>query len=213
MGKSNGSRTWVSVVVFCTLSVIPLARAAPQIIGFGPDVIYVGEHKTYRFHVSASGTHLAYQWWHQEPDAAQGHPIPVEEGFGSDRRRLVVTEAQLTRDYNGKYWCVVTSTLTGESVQSPKGEVFVVGPPTITQHPQSQTVPAGSTVIFSVTADAHAPVAPKFQWFFNEHAMTGKTRATLELNGVTARKAGIYECRVKTIGGMTMSGGAVLTVQ
>jgi hypothetical protein len=213
MSKSNSSRASVLLVIICTLLITPLAKAAPQIVGFGPDVIYVGEHRTYRFHVNASGSHLSYQWWHQEPDAAQGHPIPVEEGFGSDRRQLVVTEAQLTRDYNGQYWCVVTSTVTGESVQSPKGEVFVVGPPTITEHPQSQTVPAGSSVTFSVAADVHGPVAQKFQWFFNEHAMPGKTRSTLELNGVTSRKAGIYECRVKTIGGMTMSGGAILTVQ
>ena len=137
----------------------------------------------------------------------------MEEGFGSDRPRLVVTEAQLTRDYNGKYWCVVTSEVTGESMQSPKGEVFVVGPPTITQHPESQTVPAGSSVTFSVAADVHGPVVQKFQWFFNEHAMSGKTRSTLELKSVTSRKAGIYSCLVKTIGGMTMSGGAVLTVQ
>jgi hypothetical protein len=213
MGKSNSSLAWVSLMVICTLSAIPVAKAAPQIVGFGPDVIYVGEHKTYRCHVSASGAHLTYQWWHQEPDAAQGHPIPVEEGFGSDRRQLVVTEAQLTRDYNGKYWCVVTSTLTGESVQSPKGEVFVIGPPAIIQHPQNQTVTEGSDVSFSVIADPHGPVAQKFQWFFNERALPGKTRPTLELNGVTARKAGIYSCRVKTIGGITMSGGAVLTVQ
>ncbi len=213
MGKSNVSQRLVSLIVSFMAAATPLAKAAPQIVNFGPEVIYVGEHKTYRFHVSASGTQLAYQWWHQEPDSATGHPIPVEEGFGSDRRRLVVTEAQLTRDYNGQYWCVVTSRLTGESVQSPKGEVFVVGPPTITQHPQNQTVTAGSSVTFSVEADPHGPVAQKFQWFFNEHAMAGKTRPTLELNAVTSRKSGIYACRVKTIGGTTMSGGAVLTVQ
>jgi hypothetical protein len=213
MGNSNVSRTLGSLIIFCTVAVIYPAKAAPQIVSFGPDVIYVGEHKTYRFHVTASGGNLAYQWWHQEPDSPTGHPIPVEEGFGSDRRRLVVTEAQLTRDYNGKYWCVVTSKVTGESVQSPKGDVFVVGPPTIIQHPQSQTVPAGSSVTFSVAADGHGPVSQKFQWFFNEHAMQGKTHSTLELNGVTSRKAGIYSCRVKTIGGLTMSGGAVLTVQ
>ena len=213
MGKSNSSRTLVSLIIFCTVLAIHPAKAAPQILGFGPDVIYVGEHKTYRFHVNASGTHLVYQWWHQEPDSATGHPIPVEEGFGSDRRQLVVTEAQLTRDYNGKYWCVVTSEVTGESVESPKGEVFVIGPPTIVQHPENQTVAAGSSVTFSVTADPHGPVAQKFQWFFNEHAMQGKTRPTLELNGVSTRKAGLYSCRVKSIGGMTMSGGAILTVQ
>ena len=187
-------------------AVIRMTPAAPESMLMNPDgYVFTA--------VSNESNHLAYQWWHQEPDSATGHPIPVEEGFGSDRPRLVVTEAQLTRDYNGKYWCVVTSEVTGESVQSPKGEVFVVGPPTITQHPESQTVPAGSSVTFSVAADVHGPVVQKFQWFFNEHAMSGKTRSTLELKSVTSRKAGIYSCLVKTIGGMTMSGGAVLTVQ
>ena len=210
MGESKVRSAWIGLIILCmaTLS----ANAAIRITGIRPQTNYVGVHKTYRFRVNASGTKLAFQWWHQEPDSAVGHPIPVEEGFGSNRRLLVVTDAQLTRDYNGWYWCVVTSKVTSESVRSPDGEVFVIGPPVVIEHPQSQTVPVGSPVTFAVQSDPLGPVAQKYQWFFNERPLSGKTRSTLEIPVATSRKAGLYACRVRTIGGDTMSDGANLTV-
>src|ERR1041384_5514189 len=108
-------------------------QAAPRVIAFGPAVRYVGVHRTYSLHVVASGSHLAYQWWHQEPDSPQGHAIPIEEGIGSNRPQLVVPNAQATRDYNGWYWCVVSNKVTGATATSPQGQVFVVEPPTIIQ--------------------------------------------------------------------------------
>lgn len=213
MAKSKFPGAWIGLFIIFALGALPTSAAAPRITGFGPQVIYVGVHGTYRFRVSASGTKLAYQWWHKEPDSAQGHPIPVEEGFGSDRRRLLVKDAQLTRDYDGTYWCVVTSRITGESVQSPIGEVFVIGPPTVTEDPQNQTVQAGASVTFSVQSDPHGPVTQKYQWYFNERPLAGKTRSTLEIPVATLHKAGLYACRVKTIGGTSMSAGASLIVQ
>lgn len=211
-GTATGSRIFFWLIVFCMAAGVTHA-ATPRIVGFGPDVRYVGLHGTYRFHVSATGGHLAYQWWHQEPDSATGHPIPVEEGFGSDRRHLVVTTAQATRDYNGWYWCIVSNKLTGETAESPRGEVFVIEPPTITQSPQSQSVPVGSSVSFSIVADAHGPVATKYRWYLNGKPMLRANHSTLEISSATARRSGLYTCRVRTMGGITMSGGAFLTVQ
>jgi hypothetical protein len=207
------SRSLSSVLVFFTGFVGNAAADPPRIVSFGPEVKYVAVHGTYSFHVTARGRHRAYQWYHQEPDASQGHPIPVQEGFGSDRRRLKVTDTQATRDYNGWYWCVVTDTSTGETAESPRGQVFVVLPPTVTQPPHNQTIAAGETVTFSIEADSHAPVATKYRWYFNGRPMVHATQPTLTISSATARRAGTYSCRVRTLGGITMSPEALLTVQ
>jgi hypothetical protein len=188
------------------------ADGGPRIAAFGPPVRYVGVHGTYSFYIVAYGNQLAYQWWHQEPDSPTGHPIPVEEGFGSNTRRLRVTDTQATRDYNGWYWCVVTDQFRGTSTTSPRGQVFVIEAPTITQQPQNQSVPRGSRVSFTVETDPHGPVRQRYQWFFNGNPMPGSIYKTL---GFVAglRRQGYYSCRVTTIGGSTFSAAAELTVQ
>ena len=188
-------------------------NAAPQIVGFGPSVRYVGVHGTYSFHVTAYGGHLVYQWWNQEIDADDGHPIPPSFGPSVNSPRLVVTDAQNTRDYNGWYWCVVSNKVTGATAVSPRGQVFVIDPPTIVQNPLSQSVPARSRVSFSVEADPHGPVRQKYQWHFNGQPMPGAVYKTLVIVSAGPRRQGAYSCRVTTIGGSTMTGGAVLMVQ
>jgi hypothetical protein len=207
----NGSLAKVAVLLAVSLGFH--LQAAPRILAFGPAVRYVGLHRTYSLHVVAYGGQLAYQWWHQEPDSPQGHAIPVEEGIGSDRPRLVVPNAQATRDYNGWYWCVVSNKVTGETATSPQGQVFVIEPPTIIQNPQSQSVPARSRVSFTVEADPHGPVQQRYQWFFNDKPVPGAISKTFVLLSAGPRRQGLYSCRVKTIGGATLSAGAVLTVQ
>lgn len=214
MRTLDATRIFAWLFVLCMTAIGNRVNAvAPRIIAFSPDVKYVAVHGRYSFHVTAIGTHRAYQWWHQEPDAAQGHPIPVEEGFGSNRRRLVVAPAQATRDYNGWYWCVVSNTLTGESTESPRGQVFVIEAPAVTQDPESQTVSVGGSVSFSIVADPHGPVPTKYRWYLNGHPIVHANQSTLEIPSVTARRAGFYTCRVRTLGGTTMSDGAILTVQ
>lgn len=186
--------------------------AAPQIVSFGPTVRYVGIHGTYSFHVTAYGNRLRYQWWNQEIDAAAGHAIPSDLPFGVNTPRLRVTDAQNTRDYNGWYWCVVTDAGTGQSAVSPRGQCVVVDIPQIVQQPQSQSVATGQPVTFNIIADAGAPVPMKYQWFFNERPIYGKKGPTLTIASASARRQGVYKCRVKTIGGTNFSESAFLTV-
>jgi hypothetical protein len=185
----------------------------PVIANFGPQQIYVGQHKTYRMHVRAYGRALSYHWWHQEPDASQGHAIPYGEGFAPDRPTLAVPDAAPNRDYNGSYWCVITNQRTGETTTSPRAVVTVVAVPRIRRHPSSQTVPAGGSATFTVQADPGAPVAMKFQWYRDGHPIPNARRDTLTLNHVSPSKSGsYYSCKVTTIGGSTQSGGGLLTV-
>ena len=212
MEKRIGFRSAAGLLVSCIILVAWPTKAAPHMVGFGPLVRYVAVHGTYSFQVTATGGHLTYQWWNQEIDAPDGHPIPPSLPFGVNHRRLVVTDAQATRDYNGFYWCVVSNALTGETAESPHGEVFVIEPPTVTQPPESQSVPAGSTVSFTIVADPHGPVPTKYRWYFNGRPVLRAIHPTLVISSATARRAGLYSCRVRTLGGITMSDEALLTV-
>jgi hypothetical protein len=210
MGKWLGKGTecfWLLVLISSQS-----ANAAPQVVGFGPAVRYVGVHGTYSFRVAAAGQYLHYQWWNQESDAQVGHAIPAELGFHVNSPRLVVTDAQDTRDYNGWYWCVVTDMRTGETATSPRGQCVVVGPPTFTQQPQSQSVTIGSAVSFSAAVDAHAPVPVRYQWFFNDRPIFGATRPTFSMAYARPARQGGYVCRAKTMGGTNYSSAAYLTV-
>lgn len=202
---------WIGSALLGLLLSFPLS-AAPQIVGFGPNVRYVGVHGTYSFYVTAYGNRLRYQWWNQEIDAPAGHPIPSDLPFGVNTARLKVTDAQNTRDYNGWYWCVVTDAVTGQSATSPRGQCVVVDLPQIVQQPRSQSVPTGQPVTFNITADAGAPVPLKYQWFFNQRPIFGANQSILTIPSARSRRQGAYQCRVKTIGGTNFSEAAVLTV-
>lgn len=87
----------------------------------------------------------------------------------------------------------------------------------IQQHPQSQTVSAGSDVTFTVVASG-AP-APKYQWLFNGGYISGERGPSLVVRRVSARDAGSYSVLVEnevpgrfTWRGQVTSNPAVLTV-
>jgi hypothetical protein len=204
-------RNWTLGAILFAMAGILTAQAAPQIIGFGPPIRYVGVHGTYSFHVVAAGRGLRYHWWNQEIDADDGHAIPPELGFGVLTPRLRVTDAQDTRDYNGFYWCEVTD-VTGQSVFTPQAQCVVVAPPTFTQQPASQTVAVNSPASLTVAVNPHGPVPVRYQWFFNSRPIIGATRPTLSFVRTNVRRQGTYNCRVKTIGGTNYSSTAFLTV-
>lgn len=208
----KGRRALVCWAVLNGIFCMHVAAAPPAIRYFGPQDIYVGQHKTYTIRVFAYGRALEYQWWHQEPDAAQGHAIPDGEGFPVNRPRLSVPDAADNRDYNGRYWCVIRNRITGETTTSPAANVTVVSPPVIRSHPRDQTVQPGGSATFTVLADPGAPVPLKYQWFRDGRPIPYARQSTLTLNNVQARRAGLYSCRVTSIGGMTMSGGGLLRV-
>ncbi len=82
--------------------------------------------------------------------------------------------------------------------------------PTITAQPVSQTVNAGATVTFSVTANGTAPLA--YQWSKNGSSIAGATLSSLTLASVTTTDAGTYTVRVSNTAGSVTSAPATLTV-
>ena len=83
--------------------------------------------------------------------------------------------------------------------------------PTITSQPVSQTVTAGSSVSFSVTASGTAPLS--YQWSWNvSNTLAGATNATLLLTNVQVSQAGNYAVLVSNSAGSVISSNALLTV-
>ena len=82
--------------------------------------------------------------------------------------------------------------------------------PSITVQPQSQTVAAGTNVVFTVTATGVGTLS--YQWQFNGVGISGATGTTLALSSVQPANAGSYAVVVTNSLGSVTSAVAVLTV-
>jgi len=83
-------------------------------------------------------------------------------------------------------------------------------PPSIITQPQSQTVPAGSDVTFSVEATGTQPLT--YQWRKNGETLTIGPDATLTLVNVQSNNAGSYSVVVTNTAGTATSSDAILSV-
>ncbi|MHC4445212.1 MAG: Lcl domain-containing protein [Planctomycetota bacterium] len=83
-------------------------------------------------------------------------------------------------------------------------------PPSITQHPQSQTIPPGGAVTFNVTASGTEPLG--YQWQKNAGNISGATGTSYTIDPVAEGDAGLYRCVVTNNFGSATSDEAVLTV-
>ena len=80
----------------------------------------------------------------------------------------------------------------------------------ITSQPVSQTVWAGDTVAFTVTASSGEPLT--YQWHFNGSAISGASASNYTLTGVTTNNLGDYTVVVGNAIGSVTSGVATLTL-
>jgi hypothetical protein len=156
---------------------------------------------TATFTVFAQGTGaLTYQW------VKDGINIP-------DAIDSVLIIDNVTLIEAGTYTVVVTDE-TGQSVTSEPATLIVSsdppGAPVITVQPQSQTVPLGGTVTFTVEADGTMPLL--YQWSRAGVEIEGATQTSLILTDVTEADAGTYSVAVANDFGTVVSQQAVLTV-
>jgi hypothetical protein len=82
--------------------------------------------------------------------------------------------------------------------------------PAIQTQPQSQTVAAGSSVQFSVTASGRPEVT--YQWSFNGTPISGATSSSYGLSSAQSGNAGNYTVVVSNVTGSVTSNQATLTV-
>jgi hypothetical protein len=83
-------------------------------------------------------------------------------------------------------------------------------PPTIIEHPQSQTAPPGSSVTFTVVASGTEPLS--YQWQKDAVDIPSATDTPYTINPVAESDAGDYRCVVTNDFGSATSNDAVLTV-
>ncbi len=83
------------------------------------------------------------------------------------------------------------------------------GAPVITAQPMAQTVAAGSSVTFSVSATG---TGLNFQWGKNGTPISGAVSATYTINNVSAADAGSYNVYVSNTGGAVTSNSVALEV-
>ena len=151
------------------------------------------------FTVTATGTApLTYRW--------QKNGVVL-----SGATTATLTLNSVTAADAGTY-AVVVANVAG-SVTSAYA-ILVVNPaptaPAITAQPVSQSVAAGATATFAVTATGTAPL--RYQWQRNTVNLAGATNRVLTLTGVTSANAGTYRVLVSNSAGSVTSTPATLTV-
>ncbi|HWY07406.1 MAG TPA: DUF4082 domain-containing protein [Candidatus Acidoferrales bacterium] len=182
---------WVDVVFRATSS------AAPS-ISSQPVSKTVAVSQTASFSVTATGTApLSYQW--------QKNGAAISGATSSS----YTTPATVSTD-SGALFAVVVSNTLGK-VTSSSATLTVNSAPSITAQPTSQTVTAGQSATFSVTATGPAPLS--YQWRKNGTAIGGATSASYTTPATTTTDNGAqFTAVVSNTSGSATSGAATLTV-
>ncbi len=163
---------------------------------------------TATFSVAATGeAPLSYQWQKNSSNLANGgHYSGVTTGT------LTVSNADAADV--ASYRCVVSN--ASGSVNSNTASLTLKAATTITQHPQSQTVPAGGVTGFTVTATGDGTIG--YQWqkdglnLADGGHYSDVTSATLTISSADSSDAADYRCVITAGCGSATSNAATLTV-
>ena len=186
---------WLFLVFFLAK---PCLAYPPPVISVQPTNETVLLNGTAVFSVTApyNGSTLYYQW------LKNGSNI-----LWATLTSLTITNAQLTDQ--GVYSVIVNN--AGGSVTSSNATLTLAVPPGIITQPQSQGVPKGSNVTFSVIASGTSPFT--YWWYLGTSKLGGgSTSSNLTLVNVDSSKAGNYTVVVKNNYGSITSAVAALTV-
>jgi hypothetical protein len=161
--------------------------------------VMVGQTAT--FSVTATGTApLSYQWRKNSAN------------IGGATNASYTTPATTNADNGAKFDVVVTN--SAGSVTSAQAMLTVTAAPvapTITTQPANQTVTAGQTATFSVTASGTAPLS--YQWQMNAADIPGATAASYTTPVTTTGNSGeLFRVVVSNSAGSVTSNSATLTV-
>ncbi len=176
------------------------APVAPSITT-QPSSVTITAGQTATFSVTATGTApLSYQW-RQNGTAISG---ATSSSY--------TTPAETTSASGAQFTVLVTNT-AGNATSS--AAVLTVNPapvaPSITTQPSSQTITAGQTATFSVTATGTAPLT--YQWSLNATAISGATSSTYTTPAETTSASGAqFTVVVSNTAGNETSSAAILTV-
>ncbi|MBI5383402.1 MAG: immunoglobulin domain-containing protein [Verrucomicrobia bacterium] len=159
---------------------------------------------TATFGISATGTApLSYQWRFNNGN------LP-----GATSANLTLANVQLANE--GNYTVVVTNSFGSVTSQVATLTVLTGVAPSITEEPQSQTLPVGEIALFWVAATGTAPL--RYHWQKNEIPLTdggnvfGTGEELLEVLILQTSDAGSYRVVVTNAFGSVTSAVATLTV-
>jgi hypothetical protein len=194
---SNTAGTATSAAATLTVSAVPVAPT----ITAQPANQTVTAGQTATFVVAATGTApLNYQW--------QKNGVNIAGATSASYTTPVTTTAD-----NGATFAAVVSNTAG-TVTSATALLTVnvaVVAPTITTQPVNQTVTAGQTASFSVTATGTAPL--NYQWQKNGANIAGATSASYTTPATTISDNGAtFAAVVNNTAGSATSAAATLTV-
>ncbi|MDB6059407.1 MAG: repeat containing protein [Verrucomicrobiales bacterium] len=152
--------------------------------------------QTASFSVTATGIGtLTYQWY-------------FNTGLIGGATTSSYTKVNAQTTDAGSYSVTVSN--TGGPTASANAILTVNVAPAITAGPQSQTVNAGTSPSFSVTATGTAPLS--YQWFFGAAAISGATTSSYTVANAQAANVGNYSVVVTNVAGTATSGSAALSV-
>jgi len=193
---SNSAGSLTSNAVALTVTASPVA---PSITGQPSNQTVFANQKA-TFSVTANGTSpLSYQW------RKNGTTI---SGATS---ATYTTPAETTSDTGALFSVVVSNSVGNVTSNSATLTVNPDPAPAITSQPASQTITAGQTAIFSVTATGTAPLS--YQWQKNGAAISGATSSSYTTPPETTSDNGAqFAVVVSNSAGTATSNTAVLTV-
>jgi alpha-tubulin suppressor-like RCC1 family protein len=180
-----GEVTSSNAILFVNVPVSITEQPQSQEAGVGDNI---------NFQVTARGTApLRYQW--------RKNGIDI---FGAQSSTLFVSNVQETDA--GNYTVVITNNFS--AVTSQVAVLIVQSPPNIIQHPQSRTVPSGSSATFSVTAEN----AIGYQWLKNGVPISNATNTFYAIPSAQPSDAAGYSVIVSNSFASVTSQTATLTV-
>lgn len=126
--------------------------------------------------------------------------VGSSDGTGGDAR--FQSPSGIALDASGNLYVA-----SGDTIRKGQPTKF---PPRITAQPQSQSVTAGGSVVFSVTASS--PGALSYRWNLNGNAISSTASNSLTISNVQTTNAGEYTVVVSNGDGSVTSNKATLTV-
>ena len=161
-----------------------------------PQPLTVDVGQSAQFTAAAIGTSsVSYQW------LKDGNPL-------SGQTSATLTLNSVTKNDAGNY-TVIVSNNSGSKTSRVAG-LTVRAEPVIAGHPQAQSAPSGSSVVFTVNATGASPLA--FQWRKNSVNIPGASSASLNLANVQNADAGTYDVVISNSQGSFTSFAAGLGV-
>lgn len=170
-------------------------------VNVGTDAIFVV--------TTSNAVSPAYRWQRLPVGTATWKDLTESTSYyGASANTLTVLAP--TMAMNGdRFRCAVNNGVS-PSATSNSATLTVTSPPVITNNPVAQSVNAGETATFSVTATGSP--APTYQWQRNEVDIEGATSATINRINAQATDAGDYRVIVTNPSGSVTSNVVTLTV-